>query len=323
MQALNLDLEKHTLVFDRGCNSKKNLTLIKRLKLYYVGALTPSHHQDLIRDAEANFVLTNIGDTMLWLYRGKRLIWGEERTIIVFVSKKLKSGQLRGIYQSLKKKKAELRKLQRSLANPRAKKRTRQDLEDKIKKLLKGQFMEGLITYTLSEVEEGRFALTYKTEKKKIEELEDHLGFRILMTNRHEWKSDDIVKEFHGQATVEHAFKNIKNPYHLAITPEFHWTDQKIKVHYFTCVLGYLLAALIWREVKIKAGFKGTLDTLLDTLNNVRLSTLLEKTGKRGKPKATYKIEEMTEEQKVLMEALDLKETHLKRTEIYGVGVYI
>lgn len=323
MQALNLDLEKHTLVFDRGCNSKKNLKLIKRLKLHYVGALTPSHHQDLIRDAEANFVLTNIGDTMLWLYRDKRFIWGEERTIIVFVSKKLKSGQLRGIYQSLRKKKAELRKLQRSLANPRAKKRARQDLEDKIKKLLKGQFMEGLITYTLSEVAEGRFALTYKTEKKKIGELEDHLGFRILMTNRHEWKSDDIVKAFHGQATVEHAFKNIKNPYHLAITPEFHWTDQKIKVHYFTCVLGYLLAALIWHDARIKTRFKGTLDTLLDTLNNVRLSTLLEKTGKRGKPKANYKIEEMTEEQKVLMEALDLNEIHMRRTKIDGVGVYI
>jgi len=53
------------------------------------------------------------------------------------------------------------------------------------------------------------------------------------------------------------------------------------------------------------------------------LSTLLEKTGKRGKPKATYKIEEMTEKQKVLMEALDLKEIHMKRTKIDGVGVYI
>lgn len=81
MQALNLDLEKHTLVFDRGCNSKKNLKLIKRLKLHYVGALTPSHHQDLIRDAEANFALTNIGDTMLWLYRDKGFIWGEERRL--------------------------------------------------------------------------------------------------------------------------------------------------------------------------------------------------------------------------------------------------
>ena len=116
--------------------------------------------------------------------------------------------------------------------------------------------------------------------------------------------------------------RNYKNPYHLAVTPEFHWTDHKIKVHYFVCVLGYLLSALVWREVRIEAGFKGTLDTLLDSLNNIRLATLLEITGKRGKPRATYKIEEMSPEENVLMEALNLKEIHLERPKIKGVGVY-
>ncbi len=322
MRALKLDWAKHTLVFDRGGNSKKNLAQLKRLKFHYVGALTPSHHMDIIREAEANFSQTAFGDTSLWLYRQKRFIWGEERTVVVFVSKKLKSGQLRGIYQALKKKKTALRKLQRALANPRARKRTRAALEDKIEKLLKGQFMEGLITFGLCEVEEGQFALTYKTEKKKLEALEEQLGFRILMTDRHEWSSAEIIKAFYGQAAVELAFKNIKNPYHLAVTPEFHWTDQKIRVHYFTCVLGYLLSALIWREARIKAGFKGTLDTLLDSLNNIRLTTLLEKTGKRGKAKAMHKIEEMSEEENLLMEALNLQELHLKRPKIEGVGVY-
>lgn len=323
MLSLKMDVEKHTLVFDRGCNSKKNLRQIKRLKLHYAGALTPSDHEDIIRDAEDKYVQTDIGDgTSLWLYSEKRVIWGEERTVVVFVSKKLKSGQLRGIYQTLKKKKAELRKLQRSLKNPRAKKRTRVELEEKIEKLLKGQFMEGLITYSLSEIEPGRFVLTYRSDKKKFDEMEDKLGFRILMTDRHEWESADIVKAYYGQASVELAFKNIKNPYHLAVTPEFHWTDQKIKVHYFTCVLGYLLSAMIWREARVKSGFKGTLDTLLDTLNNVRLSILLEKTGKRGKAKATHKLEEMSDEENVLMDALNLREIHLKRPKIKGVGVY-
>ena len=124
MIGLNLDLEKHTLVFDRGCNSKANLKIVQRLKLHYVGALTPSDHQQIIQDAEEHFTEVPIDGTMMHLYRDKRLIWGRERTIIVFISRKLKSGQLRGIYQSLKKKKTALRKLQRSLANPRTKKRS-------------------------------------------------------------------------------------------------------------------------------------------------------------------------------------------------------
>ena len=142
------------------------------------------------------------------------------------------------------------------------------------------------------------------------------------MTDRHEWRSEEIVAAFYGQSTVEQAFKNIKNPYHLAVTPEFHWTDQKIKVHYFSCVLGYLLASLIWRDARMNADYTGTLDALLNTLNNVRLSTLLEMSGKRGKPRATRQIEEMTEDQKRLMDSLNLADVHTKPLKIGGVSVY-
>jgi transposase len=322
MKDLNMDLEKHTLVFDRGCNSKKNLALIARSKLHYVGALTPSHHSDLIRDAEAAFVPTNIDDRTLSLYRDKRTVWGEERTVVVFVSEKLKAGQLRGVYQALKKRKRALGKLQRSLADPRAQRRSREQLTATIDDLLKGQFMKDLLTYELDDLGDGRFSLTYRTNKRELDRLEDKLGFRILMTDRHQWSSEEIVAAFYGQSTVEQAFKNIKNPYHLALTPEFHWTDQKIRVHYFICVLGYLLAALIWKEARLKVGFKGTLDTLLDTLNEIRLATILELSGKRGKPKATRQIEEMTEDQQCLIEGLSLADIHKRPLKIEGVSVY-
>jgi len=130
------------------------------------------------------------------------------------------------------------------------------------------------------------------------------------------------LEAFYGQSTVEQAFKNIKNPYHLAVTPEFHWTDQKIRVHYFSCILGYLLASLTWREARMKADFTGTLDTFLHTLNNIRLATLLEMSGKRSKPRATRQIEEMTDDQKRLMDSLSLAEVHKKPLKITGVSVY-
>ncbi len=322
MKDLNMDPEKHTLVFDRGCNSKKNLAIVARLKLHYVGALTPSQHTDLIQDAEAHSAPVEVGDKNVSLYRDKRLIWGEERTVVVFISEKLKAGQLRGIYQALKKRKLTLGKMQRSLANPITKKRTREQLVKTIENLLQGQFMKDLLTYDLADLGDGRFSLTYRTNKTTLNKLEDKLGFRILMTDRHEWSSEAIVSAFHGQSTVEQAFKNIKNPYHLAVTPEFHWTDQKIRVHYFSCIIGYLLASLIWREARMKTDFTGTLDTLLDTLNNIRLSTVLEMTGKRGTPKATRQIEEMTDDQSRLMHGLKLLDMHKKPFQIEGIGVY-
>ena len=51
MQSLGLNQNTHTLVFDRGNNSKKNLDIVKSLGFYYVGALTPYHHSEIIERA--------------------------------------------------------------------------------------------------------------------------------------------------------------------------------------------------------------------------------------------------------------------------------
>jgi transposase len=295
---------------------------VKKLQLYYVGALTPYHHKNLIHDAVDNFQELDVDGAVVQVYRDKREIWQQERTVIVFISEELKAGQIKGIYQSLEKKENQLRQLQAVLSNPRGKKRDKNQLEDKIEKMIKGQFMENLIDWSLTEISEGTFNLEFSINQKNLSAIEEELGFRIIMSNRHQWSTADIIKAYYGQSKIEHAFKNLKNPYHLAVKPQFHWTDQKITVHYFICVLGYLLSAIVWRQAKQETEFKGTLDTLLDTLNKIRLGTILEDSTTRGKVKAIYKLEEMSEKETMLMEALDVIDFHNQRPKIQGVGVY-
>ena len=322
LKALNLDVEKHTLIFDRGNNSKKNMAIVRDLHLHYVGALTPYNHKKLIDDAIDNFEELDVGGNVIQVYRDKREIWQEERTVVVFISEKLKAGQIRGIYQSLEKRQKQLRELQESLSNPRAKKRNKEELENKITNLLKGQFLKDLIDWSVSEISKGKFQLEFSINREKLNEIEDKLGFRIIMTDRHHWSTGDIIKAYYGQSFIEHTFKNLKNPFHLALNPQFHWTDQKIIVHYFGCVLGYQLSAIVWRQAKREARFRGSLDTLLDMLNNIRLGTILEKSKTRGRVKATSKLEEMSNEEDAIMEALAIKDFHNNRPKFKGVGVY-
>jgi transposase len=322
IKRLGLDIEKHTVVFDRGNNSKKNLVIVKELQLHYVGALTPYHHKKLVEDAMEDFQEVEVDGKGIHVYRDKRTIWQGDRTVIVFISEKLKSGQIRGIYQSLEKAEKQLRELQESLCKPKAMKRKKEQLEDKITNIAKGQFVKDIINWSLQEISEGKFQLEFTVNQGKLGEIEKKLGFRILMTDRHDWSTVNIIKTYYGQSTIEHAFKNLKNPYHLALRPQFHWTDQKIKVHFFICVLGYLLATIVWRESRTKAQFKGTLDTLLDTLNNVRLATILEDTKTRGRVKATYKLEEMSKVEEMVVNASGIKDTHYDRLKFRGVGVY-
>jgi transposase len=319
---LELEVEKHTLIFDRGNNSKKNMAIVRDLQLHYVGALTPYNHKNLINDAVDNFEELDVDGNFIQVFRDKREIWQEERTVVVFISEKLRTGQIRGIYQCLEKKEQQLRKLQKSLLNPRAKKRNKEELENKITNLVKGQFLNNLIDWSLSEISEGKFQLRFSINREKLSEIEDKLGFRIIMTDRHHWSTVDIIKAYYGQSFIEHTFKNLKNPYHLALNPQFHWTDQKIIVHYFGCVLGYLLSAIVWRQAKLEAQFTGALGTLLNTLNNIRLGTILEESKTRGRVKAIYKLEEMSDEEDAIMEALAIKDFHNRRPKFKGVGVY-
>ena len=323
MQALGLKQDTHTLVFDRGNNSQKNLSIVKDLGFYYVGALTPYHHRGIIERAMEDMPeAVELENESLAVYREKSEIWGDERTVVVFVSDRLKAGQIRGVYQSLAKKEKSLQELQKSLVNPRAKKRNRKDLEKKIKAIVSGQYLKDILKWSLVETEEGKFVLDYRVDYEQLQCTEDKLGFRMIMTNRHAWTSREIIRAYYGQSKIEHAFRNLKNPYHLALKPQYHWTDQKIKVHYFICVIGYLLSSIIWREARLKAGYTGSLDGLLDMLNNIRLATMLEESKKAGKPKAKYLLEVMSEQEEKIMSALGLENLHNEQPKIKDVGVY-
>ena len=322
LKELGFDLAGHTLVFDRGNNSKTNLKLVQRLKMYYVGALTPYQHQQLLNDALDYFQTAKPEADQRLVFRDKRMIWGAERTVVVFISEQLKTGQIRGWYQALAKVEQTFKKIQAALAGPQAKKRDRVKLEVQISGILRKQHATNLMKWSLKEVEPGKLALTFEVDEEALVELEEHLGVRIIMTNRHDWETSDITNAYHGQSAIEQAFRNIENPMHLALGPQFHWTDQKIKVHYFICVLGYLLVALIFRQAKLKAKYRGCLDSLLDLLNNIRLGTILEKPNGRGKPKAIYKLEQMDMAEALLLDALGIAEFHKSRPKIKGVSVY-
>ena len=64
------------------------------------------------------------------------------------------------------------------------------------------------------------------------------------------------------------------------------------------------------------------LKTGLDILNNIRLGAMLEESKKTGKPKATYKLEEMTKDEKRIIKALGVENDHNERPKIRNVGVY-
>lgn len=322
LEAVGANVQNHTIVFDRGNNSKRNIEMVKSLNMKYVGALTPFHHKNLVEEASTRLEETSVGGKTILAYRTSKNIWGQDMTVVVTISDKLKEGQIRGVYTSLANCDTAIGKLNRMIANPSGKKRTRENLETLVKSIISKYKVQGLVEFNILQDDEKCYGISHVIRYDSLAKLEEDMGYRILMTNNHDWSTQEIIQAYHGQSFIENTFKNMKNQQHLSFNPQYHWTDQKIKVHNFCCVIAYLMTSLIYKTAREK-GFTGSIDTLLSLLENIRLGTVIEDTGKKGKPKAIYKLEEMDPAEKKLAEDLEIMNLHEKPMKPKGLSVYI
>lgn len=309
-------LEDITIVFDQGNNSKKALQEVSD-NIYFVGALSPHHHKELIEQANRSMTRVEVNVHRVNCYRVRTNIWGLDLTAIVYISEKLRQGQIRGVKQEIKKLFVKLNKLKDKIKEPtkRGKKRTQKDLENKISSMIASFTYENLICWKLQHLDQDAYELDYWIDEEQFKLLQEQwFGRRVLITNRHGWSTEEIISAYWGQSKVEYVFKNMKNPFHLAIRPQYHWTDQKIKVHGFICVLAFLLFMVPYKRAREKANFKGSAHNLLEKLSAIRLATFIESPSQKtkGRYKATYCLEEMDEDLFVLADSMSLTKKNLK-----------
>jgi len=96
----------------------------------------------------------------------------------------------------------------------------------------------------------------------------------LLFTDRTDWPDEQIVLAYRAQHHIEADFRRLKDPHYLTFRPTFHWTDQKLRVHAFYCVLALLLLNLLRRKLA-KAGIPLSVVEMMDTLTDIYEVTLL------------------------------------------------
>ena len=132
-----------------------------------------------------------------------------------------------------------------------------------------------------------------------------YFGLRILITDRSDWSTAQIIATYRELSKVEGAFRDLKDPGMFSTRPQFHWTDQKLHVHAFMCVTGYLLVRLLWRRARRDAGFSGSPRRLLAELSQIRSCRIVECTGRPGRPRVRRQLEDMPPDLHRLGERLD------------------
>jgi transposase len=285
-----------TLVFDAGSSSRQNLEGMQ----HYVTAVRPSSHRALLEQAAGELSEVQLSSgARARAWRTSRMIAGKRREVVVVFSSKLHAGQLRGLHQTLSKSWREFEEMG-SFART-----TPETAKRKLEKLRKRQYLRSLFCYRIDQDGRRPIRVCVWSDWLEYQRLDQrYFGLRVLITDRAEWSTAQIIEAYRGQSRVESAFRDLKDPGMLATRPQFHWTDQKLHVHAFICVMAYLLITLLHRRAKQRATFDGSPRRLLAELAQVRCCRLIDMTGRKGRPRVRLQLEETGDELRILAETL-------------------
>ena len=316
LRELGREIESMTLVYDKGNVSRANQLLVASSGLHYVASVSSASQRALVDEANSHFQPVVIdpyaadeADREVMAYRTRRQVLGAERTVVVVLSKTLREGQKRGVLQHVA---SALRWLER-LSDMLQRGKQRRDparIQHDIDAHLRGRQHLRKVLRVKLESNQDKLSLSYQFDQDALELLErDWLGRIVLLTDRDDWPTDEIVRAYRSQSYVEAVFAHLKDPVHIALRPQFHWTDQKLHVHVFTCLLAYLLARLLHLRARRASGYQHSMERLIEDLEQVRRARVARQsdTGK-GRWRVTTQLEQCSPGLEALLKDLGVNE---------------
>jgi transposase len=301
-----------TVVFDAGQDSEDNLELIASGPLHFVGSIPPSDHPDLLAVAKSRYLVVDeerFGGVTA--FETRKTVFGAEYRIVVTHSDGFHDKQAAGFEQTLAKAARQLVALAERLARGHGRK-SRDKVAAEIAKILGPRWLSRVISTELVGTTPAELRLRWRTDARAKKALATELfGKRVLFTDRDDWSITDVIAGYRSQAAVESDFRQMKDRRVVSFSPMFHWTDQKIRVHTFYCVLALTAARLMAREAE-QAKMPMSVRDLLTQLAGIQETVLLYQ-GERGRPRARRMLTEVDPTQQRLYDLFGLEKYAPKR----------
>jgi transposase len=296
-----------TVVFDAGQDSEDNLALIDSGPLHFIGSLPPSDHPDLMAVPKSRYKKVDAKRFPgVSAFETTKVVFGRERRIVVTHSQSFHDEQARGFEQTLGKARRQLNELAARLARGGGRK-SRDKVEAEIAGILAPRWLNRVISLNVTGTKTSELRMSWRTKPAAKAALADELfGKRIIFTDRDEWSIAEVVAGYRSQSDVEADFRQMKDRLVVSFSPMFHWTEQKIRVHVFYCVLALMVARLMARETE-RAKVPMSVRVLLSELSRIEETVMLYQ-GERGRPRARRMLTEMDPTQVRLYDLFGLDE---------------
>lgn len=306
--------DRLTLVYDAGQNSEPNYELLDGAPLQFVGSLPPSDHPELLAIPKDHYVgVDEEAFPGLTAFETTKVVFGQQRRLVCCHSDGLHDKQSRGFDQTLAKTHRQLAAVQARLARGRTRK-AKEKVEAEIAAIVAPRWVSRVVATTLTGDSPAELRLSYRSDDKARTALEEELfGKRILFSDKtpEQATTARIVADYRSQEVVEGDFRQMKDPSVVSFSPMFHFTETKIRVHTFYCVLALMVAKLMVREAD-QAGIHMSVRALLSSLAGIQETVLLYQ-GDRGRPRARRMLTDQDATQRRLYDLFGLHNYAPKR----------
>ena len=261
-----------TLVLDKGSAALANTLELEQAGVGWISALPWTQAPAEFRSSQELTPLSSQEPGVSAAVQ-TMLVHGKQYRCVVKYSAPFAGEQLHSLTTSLSKAMHSMRRLSRELAIAGAS-FTERGLHNKIARWLAPQFVAELVTYQLQQ-RDGRWQLQFDFDHQALERLmAQRLGRTVLISNRFDWTAEQIITAYSGQQQIEQVFRGLKQGDWLGWGPMYHWTDQKIRVHAFYCMLGISLLQYLRRQAEPAWPGLST-EQLLDQLRQIQKYNLL------------------------------------------------
>jgi len=298
-----------TLVFDKGNVSDDAMEQIVVSGKHFVTAVTASRIGHLLNTPLNQFEeLPGLPGTKA--FAKEETFWGKKCLFVVSYTESFFTQQLNGITHNMTTCQKKLLDLEKRLikwrkGKARGKRPTVRGVKASVNRILSPQFMKNLFEINVQQ-EKGLPVLHYALKHSELDRLiNQRLGRTVLVTDRIEWEPARVIGSYRSLTQIEDTFKNMKNIDFLHWQPAYHWTDQKIKVHGFYCVLALLLSTLALK-MALGAGIELTLPAMLKELSDIREVAVVYPKGTMAHRKDHVALSRMNSRQKRLADCLEI-----------------
>lgn len=297
-----------TLVFDKGTAALDNTLLLNEAGVGWISALPWNQAPPELRERPVEELpLCSSAHPGVHAIAQRAVVHGAEYLCVLKYSSAFASEQLHSLTTSLAKVMQSMRRLSQDLAKPGCRLKET-SIRKKIQRWLSPPFLEDLIQWQLTS-QNGRWHLQFDFNGAGFQQLLTHrLGRTMLVTPHLDWTAEQVVAAYSGQQRIEQVFRGLKDGDWLGWGPMYHWTDSKIRVHAFYCMLGVSLLQFMYKQGQ--TAWPGlSMEQMIDELRQIGQFVLLyPPQGDKGPQRAAIVQSKQTFPQQQLAKVLGLDE---------------